>query len=154
MRTAREFQRRTHHFIAAQKRDLVLGIFLYEKPDYIDSMIALHVAMVAFADKNAQYDTKVQTKALRFAEYVEKTTEREVTLNNMYDIFSRAVMLGTGIDERLITGYIKSEIFDDPEWQFRSERIALYETNWIHNHLAHKEKVERADSPHMGISKR
>lgn len=156
IRTAREFQKRAHNFLTAQMRDLVLGLFLHEKSheDYIDTLVDLYVAMVAFADKNAQYDTEVQTKAIRFAEYVEKTTEEEVTLSNMDDTFTSAVMLGTGIDERLIPGYLKNEIFDAAEWQFRSERIALYETNWIHNYLAHKEKVERGQLTHTWESQK
>ena len=150
VRTAREFQKRAHNFLIAQMRDLVLGLFLHEKSheNYIDGLIDLYVAMVAFADKNARYDTEVQTKAIRFAEYIEKTTEKEVTLGNVDDSFSGAVMLGTGIDERMIPHYLKNEIFDAAEYQFRSERIALYETNWIHNYLAHKEKVESGQLTH------
>lgn len=156
VRTAREFQKRAHNFLTAQLRDLVLGLFLHEKSheDYIEGLIDLYVAMVAFADKNAQFDTEVQTKALRFAEYVEKTTEGEVQINNMDPAFSSAVMFGSGIDERMVPSYLKSEIFDDAEWQFRSQRIALYETNWIHNYLAHKEKVEKGQLTHTWESQK
>lgn len=156
IRTAREFQKRAHNFLKAQMRDLVLGLFLHEKSheDYIETLVDLYVAMVAFADKNAQYDTEVQAKAIRFAEYVEKTTEGEVTLSNVDDTFSSAVMLGTGIDERMIPPYLKNEIFDAAEYQFRSERIAVYETNWIHNYLAHKEKVERGQLTHTWESQK
>ena len=149
--TAEVFERRVHEWLLIVYNDIKTGRFLHEKSDgdYVDDLIALYIAMVESVDKTAIYDTEVNAKATRFANYVQQTNKRTVNDTDPENIeFVNSVMLGIGVPEELMPTWLKSAFGGDEWGDYRAERIANYETNWIYNYLNHKELVASGQLTH------
>ena len=149
--TARAFEKKAHEWLIGVFGDIKNGYFLHEKTDgeYVDDLIALYLAMMESVDKTAIYDTEVNAKATRFANYVQQTNKNEVHSVDSENVqFKSAVMLGIGIADELIPEWLRYSFGGDEWGNSRAERIATWETNWIYNYLAHKKKVKDGQLTH------
>ena len=142
--TARKFKEKIHEWLLIVYSDIKNGYFLHEKrrEDYVDDLIALYVSMVGSVDKDSIYDTEVNAKATRFANYIQDANENIVKSDDFNDgQFKMSVLMGIKVPEELVPSYIKYDFGGDEYGDYRSERIGNSETNWIYNYLSHKKKV-------------
>lgn len=146
-KTAKEFINALVDFFEAQFRNLISGIFLYEKTsaDYENELMDLYFAMMP----EYQHDTEVREKAYRFAKYIQEATERAVANANGNDKYKISRMTGGMMNEEDVPKSVK-RMFSD----VRATEIALNETNWIYNWINHQNLVDKKQNTHTWVSMR
>ena len=131
IKTAREMEKQLHDFFEQQLADMLKGEFLtvVESESYRDMLTDAYMMYSAAKD-----DEWMRSKARRFANQVQDTTEGIVRGIESKPEFTQAVMFGIPMKKKDIPKKVLDVLSEE-----RASRIAMNETNVIHNYMRHKE---------------
>lgn len=129
IKTAYDIERELGDFFKQQLSDLADGIFLIS---VTSEEYRKRLAGIYMKHSDSPDDEWMLNKANRFAEQVEDTTENVVRNIEGKPEFTQAVMLGIPMKKKDVPQKVKDILSFD-----RAKRVAMNETNVIHNYKHH-----------------
>lgn len=131
IKTAKSIEKEMENFFIRQLADLVAGAFLavVTSEMYRDMLTDMYMA---YSDSDS--DIWMKNRARRFANEIQNTTEDVVRGQDNPPEFTQAILFGIPIKKSSIPQKVLKALSKD-----RATRIAMNETNVIHNYKHHME---------------
>lgn len=129
IKTAYDIERELGDFFKKQLSDLVDGVFLIS---VTSEEYRKRLAEIYMKHSDSPSDEWMLNKAKRFAEQIEDATENVVRNIDSKPEFTQAVVFGIPMKKKDVPQKVKDILSSD-----RAKRVAMNETNVIHNYKHH-----------------